>query len=146
MTQCLCFQMIDEMLQTELWDNRERRSLFLRVPFKSLHLHHPSPFGLRMAGHPPSGTRKEVGLTGVVTADERRRAKSMNFLRASLLKEMCLPGFSELHVFSFCKKPLASTLCYNLTHTCYSKINDLQWSCAERCNVGNETALEAMRG
>ena len=42
MTQCLCFQMIDEMLQTELWDNRERRSLFLRVPFESPHLHQPS--------------------------------------------------------------------------------------------------------
>lgn len=42
MTQCLCFQMTDEMLQTELWNNRERRSLFLRVPFESPHLHHPS--------------------------------------------------------------------------------------------------------
>ncbi|MBR5549446.1 MAG: hypothetical protein IKU71_06925 [Kiritimatiellae bacterium] len=27
--------MADEMLQTELWENRERRSLFLRVPFES---------------------------------------------------------------------------------------------------------------
>ena len=34
------FQMVDEMLQTELWENRERRSLFSRVPFESLHLHH----------------------------------------------------------------------------------------------------------
>jgi len=34
--------MTDEMLQTELWDNRERWSLFLRVPFESPHLHQPS--------------------------------------------------------------------------------------------------------
>ncbi len=32
--------MTDEMLQTELLENRERRSLFLRVPFESPHLHH----------------------------------------------------------------------------------------------------------
>ena len=40
--QYLCFQMADEMLQTELWENREQRSLFLWVPFESLHLHQPS--------------------------------------------------------------------------------------------------------
>ena len=28
------------MLQTELWENREQRSLFLCVPFESPHLHH----------------------------------------------------------------------------------------------------------
>ena len=32
--------MTDEMLQTELLENRERRSLFLCVPFESSHLHH----------------------------------------------------------------------------------------------------------
>ena len=49
----LCFQMTDEILQTEHWGNRERRSLFLRVPFESPHLHQPSlsEAELRMAGH-----------------------------------------------------------------------------------------------
>lgn len=42
MIQYLRFQMADEMLQTELWGNREWRSLFLRVPFESPHLHQPS--------------------------------------------------------------------------------------------------------
>lgn len=40
MVQYLLFQMTDEMLQTELWENREWRSLFLRVPFERPHLHH----------------------------------------------------------------------------------------------------------
>ena len=34
----------------------------------------------------------------------------------------------------------------DIPFTCYCRINDRQWSCAERCNIGNETALEAMRG
>ena len=40
MIQYLRFRMTDEMLQTELWENREQRSLFLCVPFESPHLHH----------------------------------------------------------------------------------------------------------
>nr|DAL88211.1 MAG TPA: hypothetical protein [Caudoviricetes sp.] len=35
--------MTGEMLQTELLENRERRSLFLCVPFGSPHLHHFPP-------------------------------------------------------------------------------------------------------
>ena len=35
---CSRFQWTDEMLQTELGENRECRSLFLRVPFESHHL------------------------------------------------------------------------------------------------------------
>ena len=42
MIQYVRFRMTDEMLQTELWENREQWSLFLRVPFEPSHLHQPS--------------------------------------------------------------------------------------------------------
>ena len=34
----------------------------------------------------------------------------------------------------------------SLPFSCYRRINDTQWACTERCIVGNETALEIIRG
>ena len=71
MIQYLRSQMTDEMLQTELWENRERRSLFLRVPFESPHLHQPSLSGAELRLGEPNPKGKAVAPK----RNARRRTK-----------------------------------------------------------------------
>ena len=61
--------MTDEMLQTELWENRERRSLFLRVPFESSHLH--QAFG--SVSHPSGGAAACKSKRGFAEVNEGLR-------------------------------------------------------------------------